>query len=47
VEAGFQKIYNASLDVLPGTYLLVLAGLVVITIPVNIVLRSLVNIISR
>ena len=47
IEAGFQKIYNASLEVFPGTYLLVLAGLVLITIPVNVVLRTLVKIINR
>ena len=47
VEAGFQKLYNASLEFFPGTFLLVLAGLVIVTIPVNVVLRTLINRINR
>ena len=42
VEAAFQKLYNSSLDILEGgVYLLVLAGLLLVTIPVNIIVRKL------
>ena len=42
VEAAFQKLYNSSLDILDGgVYLLVLAGLLIITIPVNLAVRHL------
>ena len=46
VEAGFQKIYNLSLETFPGAYLLVLAGLVIVTIPVNLVQKRLLKGIS-
>ena len=41
VEAGFQKIYNLSLETFSGAYLTVLAGLVLITVPVNIAQKRL------
>ena len=42
VEAAFQKLYNSSLDILEGgVYLLVMAGLLLITIPVNLIVRLL------
>ena len=36
-------IASFSLETFPGSYLLVVAGLLIITIPVNIVLRKLLN----
>ena len=40
VEAGFQKLYSSSLDILEGgVYLLVMAGLLLVTIPVNFIVR--------
>ena len=42
VEAAFQKLYNVSLETLDGgVYLLVLASLLLITIPVNVIIRKL------
>jgi len=41
VESAFQQIYSASLPNWPGLYLTVLAGLVLLTIPVNLVLARL------
>ena len=41
VEAAFQKILNTTLDTLPGAYLLVLASLLIITVPTNLIMRRL------
>ena len=41
VEAAFQKILNTTLDTLPGAYLLVLASLLIITVPTNLIIRRL------
>ena len=43
VEAAFQKLYYGTKDILyGGIYLLVLAGMLVGTIPVNIIIRKLI-----
>ena len=43
VEAAFQKLYYGTKDILyGGIYLLVLAGMLVVTIPVNIIIRKLI-----
>ena len=39
--ALFQKIYNLTLDSLPGTFFLVVAGVILLAIPVNLVMRKL------
>ena len=41
VSAGWQKLYNLTLDTLPGTYLIVVTILMVITIPTNIIMKKL------
>ena len=42
VEAAFQKLYYGTKDILfGGVYLLVLAGMLVVTIPVNFIIRRL------
>ena len=41
VEAAFQALYSASISTFLGSYLCVLAALLLITIPVNLVLRNL------
>ena len=41
VTAVFQKLYNLTLDTLPGTYLIVVSILMVITIPSNLIMKKL------
>ena len=42
VEAAFQSLYKSTIDVLyGGVYMLVLAGLLIVTIPVNIYIKML------
>ena len=41
VAAAWQKLYNLTLDTLPGTYLIVVTILMVITIPTNIIMKNL------
>ena len=41
VEAAFQALYSATISSFLGSYLCVLAGLLVITIPVNLVIKKL------
>ena len=41
VAAAWQKLYNLTLDTLPGTYLIVVTILMVITIPTNIIMKKL------
>ena len=39
--ALFEKIYNLTLDTLPGAYLLVVFGLVILIVPIMFVLKRL------
>lgn len=39
--ALFQKIYNVTLDSLPGAFFLVVAGVILLAIPVNLVMKQL------
>merc|ERR1719357_1204611 len=41
VEAAFQALYSASISTFLGSYLCVLTALLLITIPVNLVIRNL------
>ena len=43
VSASYTKLYNLTLDTFPGAYLLVACGLVLLTIPINIILRKLMS----
>ena len=39
--AAWQKLYNVTLDTLPGTYLIVVTILMLITIPTNLIMKKL------
>ena len=39
--AAWQKLYNLTLDTLPGTYLIVVTILMLITIPTNLIMKKL------
>ena len=41
VTAAWQKLYNLTLDTLPGTYLIVVTILMLITIPTNLIMKKL------
>ena len=41
--AAWQKLYNLTLDTLPGTYLIVVTILMLITIPTNLIMKKLVK----
>ena len=43
VSAAWQKLYNLTLDSLPGTYLIVVTVITVITIPTNFVMMKLLS----
>ena len=43
VAAAWQKLYNLTLDTLPGTYLIVVTILMLITIPTNLIMKKLVE----
>ena len=43
VSAAFMKLYNQTLNTLPGAYLLLASGLAVVTIPINLVMGRIVR----
>ena len=43
VSGAWQKLYNLTLDTFPGTFFLVAAGMLIITIPVHLLMRRLVK----
>ena len=43
VSGAWQKLYNLTLDTFPGTFFLVAAGMLIITIPVHLLMRKLVK----
>ena len=43
VSGAWQKLYNVTLETFPGAFLLVAAAMLIITIPVHLAMKSLVN----
>ena len=43
VSGAWQKLYNVTLDTFPGAFLLVAATMLIITIPVHLAMKRLVN----
>ena len=41
VAAAWQKLYNLTLDSIPGAYLIIVTFLTLITVPTNLIMRKL------